>query len=60
MTLVHLEYWNGSAWETGHHKVKLKDPPAYLQKLKKLRGIFARATDLDTGEEMYGPGGELL
>lgn len=59
MTLVQLDYWIQGNWTTGHHNIELRDPATYVTKLGK-RGIFARATDLDTGEEMYGPGGELL
>ena len=56
-----LEVWSADKvdWTSLHHCVKLKDPTAYVMKLKK-RGIMARVTDLDTGEEVCGPGGELL
>ena len=46
-------------WMSLHHCVKLKDPANYVLKLKK-RGIMARITDLDTGEQVCSPGGELL
>ena len=56
-----IEYWNAmtASWEVGHAGVNLMDPAAYVQKLAQ-NGHVARAIDKETGEIVYGEGGDLL
>lgn len=60
-TFVRIEYWNPMLgdWATGHAGINLMNPAAYVQKLAK-RGTIARAVDKETGEVVYGEGGDLL
>lgn len=58
---VRVEYWNEmiQGWHVGHAGLMLNDPALYVKKLAE-RGVIARAVDKETGEVMYGPGGDLL
>lgn len=60
-TFVRIEYWNDltASWETGHAGINLMNPEAYVRKLAK-KGTIARAIDVDTGDVVYGEGGDLL
>lgn len=59
--LVRIDYWNPMIrdWTVGHAGINLLSPEAYVHKLFE-RGIIARAVDLDNGEVMYGPDGDLF
>lgn len=60
-TFVRIEYWNPMLgdWAVGHAGINLMDPAHYVQKLA-YRGTIARAVEIDTGEVVYGEGGDLL
>lgn len=60
-TFVRIEYWNPvlQDWAVGHAGTNLINPALYVQKLAS-RGTIARAVNVDTGETVYGPGGDLL
>jgi len=60
-TFVRIEYWNQmtASWQTGHAGINLMNPATYVQKLAK-KGVIARAVEVDTGQTVYGEGGDLL
>ena len=60
-TLVRIEYWSPSHrdWVVGHARINLMNPFKYVQKLMS-RGTVARAVNPNTGEIVYGEGGDLL
>lgn len=60
-TFCRIEYWNptSATWVVGHSGINLVNPALYVTKLA-ARGTIGRAIDIETGEEVYGEGGDLL
>lgn len=67
---VRIEYWSPIAadWWVGHKGVEMADPEAYIKGLNARNRapkpppvkMIARAVVIDTGEIIYGDGGDLL
>lgn len=71
-TFCRIEYWNGEAgeWYVGHAGTNLMDPEKYAAKLGQTernrkgdivkRGVIARVIAVDTEQEFYSQGADLL